>query len=396
MSGMLPRMESVSVSNDPATTTSNSIVRVEVYGYVLTYAHGDYVMSGGRVVNQLDSTVVRVMTADGISGFGEACPLGATYLPAHSEGARAALRLLGPAVIGADVTNSAQRQMRMDGALRGSEYAKSAVDIACWDAMGKTAGLPVSALMGGRLQDELPLYVAVPLSSPGEMQAFVEQQRSLGIHHFQLKVGGRPQEDVERIAAVLAATGPEDALIADANGGWLRQDAMIVARQVEQLESSHRLRLEQPCRTLEESLSVRRATTLPMVLDEVIVDLPSMMRAVELNAMEHINLKLGRVGGLSRARTMRDAAVDLGLRLTIEDSWGGDIVTAAVSQIAAGVPANQLFAVSFMNDWTLEHVAGYQPRSAGGWGPVPSGPGLGIEVDVDMLGDPLWVVGTAD
>jgi L-alanine-DL-glutamate epimerase-like enolase superfamily enzyme len=284
----------------------------------------------------------------------------------------------------------------MEAALRGSEYAKSALDTACWDAMGKAAGLSVSRLLGGQLQDRLPLYVAVPLGSPDDMQAFVQQQRSLGIHHFQLKVGGQPQEDVERIAAVLAATGPEDALIADANGGWHRQDAMIVARQVERLESSHRLRLEQPCPTLEESLSVRRATTLPMVLDEVIVDLPSLMRAVESNTMEHINLKVSRVGGLGRARAIRDAAVDLGLRLTIEDSWGGDIVTAAVSHIAAGVPADQLFAVSFMNDWTLEHVAGYEPRSVDGWGPVPSGPGLGIDVDVDELGDPLWVAGARE
>lgn len=377
-----------------STETSTAIVRVEVYGYVLTYAHGDYVMSQGRIVNQLDSTVVRVITADGISGFGETCPLGTTYLPAHSGGARAALPLLASAIIGADATNPAELRARMDAALRGSEYAKAALDTACWDAMGRAAGLPASQLLGGRLQDRLPLYVAVPLGSPGEMEAFVGQQRSLGIHHFQLKVGGRPQEDVERIAAVLAATGPEDALIADANGGWHRQDAMIVARQVERLDSSHRLRLEQPCPTLEESLSVRRATTLPMVLDEVIVDLASLLRAVELNAMEHINLKLSRVGGLGPARAIRDAAVDLGLRLTIEDSWGGDIVTAAVSQLAAGVPPDQLFAVSYMNDWTLEHVAGYQPRSEHGWGPVPTGSGLGIDVDVEALGDPLWAVGT--
>ena len=100
---------------------------------------------------------------------------------------------------------------------------------------------------------------------------------------------------------------------------------------------------------------MRRSSSLPMVLDEAIVDLDTLLRAVGADAMDHINLKLGRVGGLSRARVIRDVAVDLGLRLTIEDSWGGDIVTAAVSHIAAAVPADQLFAVSFMNDWTLEH-----------------------------------------
>jgi L-alanine-DL-glutamate epimerase-like enolase superfamily enzyme len=126
-----------------------------------------------------------------------------------------------------------------------------------------------------------------------------------------------------------------------------------------------------------------------MVLDEIIVDLGDLVRGVAAEAMDHINLKIGRVGGLTRARLMRDVAVELGLRLTIEDTWGGDIVTAAVAQLAAGVPGDALCAVSFMNDWTNEHVAGHEPRSTGETGPVPDGPGLGIEVDVDALGEPI-------
>ena len=127
-----------------------------------------------------------------------------------------------------------------------------------------------------------------------------------------------------------------------------------------------------------------------MVLDEVITDLPTLTRAAAADAMDHVNLKIGRVGGLTKARLMRDAAVALGLTLTIEDSWGGDIVTATVAHLAAGVPSGSLFAASYMNDWTLEHVAGYQPRSRGGFGPVPDGIGLGLDVDVDRLGAPIF------
>ena len=239
------------------------------------------------------------------------------------------------------------------------------------------------------LQRELPLYVAIPLGPPGDMAAFVTRERELGIRNFQAKLGADPEDDARRVAAILAATGPGDAVIGDANGGWRRQDAIIAARL---LEGSERFRLEQPCPTLEECLAVRRLTTLPMVLDEVIVDLPTLVRAAGLDAMDQINLKISRVGGLLPARLMRDAAVSLGLRLMIEDSWGGDIVTAAVAHLAAGTPADALFAVSFMNDWTLEHIAGYQPRSSGGVGPVPDGPGLGIEVDVASLGAPLFTV----
>jgi L-alanine-DL-glutamate epimerase-like enolase superfamily enzyme len=370
----------------PMTDSATLIDRVDVFGYDLTYAHGDYVMSSGRVVNILPSTVVRITTRGGIQGYGETCPLGSTYLPGFAGGARAALRELAPALIGTDAVNLAAVNALMDATLRGHEYAKSAVDVACWDILGRVANRPVAMLLGGVLQTELPLYVAVPLGEPADMAAFVERERAGGIHHFQLKLGDTPERDRDRVAAVHAVTGPEDAIIGDANGGWRRQDAIIAARL---LEGFDRLRLEQPCPTLEECLAVRRLSTLPMVLDEVITDLPTLVRAAAADAMDHINLKVGRVGGLTKARLLRDAAVELGLRLTIEDSWGGDLVTAAVSHLAAATPPASLFAVSYMNDWTQEHIAGYQPRSRDGVGPVPDGPGLGIEVDVEMLGAPL-------
>ena len=373
--------------------TAGIIERIDVFGYDLTYAHGDYVMSSGRVVNRLPSTVVRVTTRDGAQGFGETCPLGSTYLPAFGAGARAALRELAPALIGGDVTNLADVHRRMDARLRGHGYAKSAIDVACWDAFGRLVGQPVSALLGGALQRDLPLYVAIPLGPPEQMAAFVTRERALGIRNFQAKLGADPADDARRIAAILAATGPGDAVIGDANGAWRRQDAIMAAGLMAGFE---RFRLEQPCPTIEECLAVRHVTTLPMVLDEVIVDLPALVRAAGLEAMDQVNLKIGRVGGLLPARLIRDTAVSLGIRLMIEDSWGGVIVTAAVAHLAAGTPPDALFAVSFMNDWTNEHVAGYQPRSRDGLGPVPDGPGLGIDVDVAALGAPLFTVAAPD
>ncbi len=116
------------------------IERVSVFGYDLTYAHGDYVMSAGRVVNVLPSTVVRIATRGGVEGFGETCPLGRTYLPGFGEGARAALRELAPALIGVDAANLAAVNQAMDATLRGHEYAKSAIDVACWDILGPGRG----------------------------------------------------------------------------------------------------------------------------------------------------------------------------------------------------------------------------------------------------------------
>lgn len=370
--------------------SAGRIERVDVFGYDLTYRHGDYVMSGGRVVNRLASTVVRVTTADGTTGFGEVCPLGTTYLPAHAEGARAAIREIAPGVLGADATNLAEIHRRLDGALMGHAYAKSAIDVACWDAFGRIVGTPVAALLGGVLQPELPLYVAIPLGGPAEMAAFTRRERDAGIRRFQLKLGAAPADDAARVMAVAAETGSGDEITGDANGAWHRQDAILFANLVRDVP---RFRIEQPCPTLEECIAVRRLTNLPMVLDEVIVDLPTLIRAAGLEAMDQVNLKVSRVGGLLPARRMRDTAVELGIRLMIEDSWGGDIVSATTAHLAAGVPEDALFAVSFMNDWTNEHVAGHQPRSRGGRGPVPTGPGLGIEVDGSALGAPLYSVG---
>ena len=367
--------------------TVTRIARVEVYGYELTYVGDEYVMSGGRSIARLQSTVVRVVTEDGVDGYGETCPLGTTYLAAHAEGARAALRELAPAVVGADVLETSVVGDRMDAVLAGHEYAKSAIDVACWDAAGKALGVSVSALFGGVRQESFPLYVAVPLGPAADMAAHAAALRTEGITRFQLKVGDDPREDAERVAAVLDVCGPDDVVIADANGRYTTQAGVVA---VGLLAGRDRVYVEQPCPTLEACSHVRGRTDLPFVLDECIHDVPSLVRAHALEALEAFNLKISKVGGLTAARRMRDLAEALGLSVTIEDTWGGDLVSAAVAHLAASTRAKHLFTVSFMNDWTNEHVAGHTPRSAGGRGSAPSGPGLGVEVDPVALGAPLF------
>jgi len=362
------------------------IERVDVFGYDLSYIHGSYVMSSGRVITHLPSTVVRLTTYDGLEGWGEVCPLGPAYLDSFGGGARAALLELAPAVIGADPRDISAVRRRMDDALRGHDYAKAPIDVACWDLLGKASGLPVATVLGGRVQDEFPLYMAVPLGDPDDMARYVAARKAEGIHHFQLKIGGDPYQDAERTRQVLEVTSEEDLVVADANGGWRLQDAVIAARLLEPLE---RVYFEQPCQTLEECLYIRRRTTLPMILDEVILDVPSLLRAYHGGGMEAFNLKISKFGGLTGAKLARDLAHQLGLKVTIEDTWGGDLTTAAVSHLAASTAPDTLFTVSFMNDWVNEHIAGYQPRSRNGLGSAPTTPGLGVEVDVERLGAPL-------
>ncbi|MDR5708224.1 MAG: mandelate racemase/muconate lactonizing enzyme family protein [Armatimonadota bacterium] len=353
------------------------IVRLEVYGYELTYAHGAYGMSGERVISTLPSTVVRVVTDEGLEGWGEVCPLGSTYLPGFAEGARAALRELLPPLLGLDPRDLAAIHRRMDSTLRGFAFAKSPVDIACWDLLGKATGLPLYVLLGGFHQAWFPLYVAVPLRDPEEMAAFVQTQRAQGIRRFQLKIGTTPQEDAARVRTVLEAVGEDDVVIADANGAYRLYPAMLLARM---LDGLFQVLLEQPCPTLAECRAVRRSSRLPMILDEVVTDLRGALAAARAGATG-INLKISKFGGLTGSRLVRDLAQELGLSLIIEDTWGGDLVTAATSHLAASTRPEVLLAASFMNDWVLEHIAGYTPRSQDGFGAPPPGPGLGVEVD---------------
>lgn len=374
-------------------SAGSPIGRIDLYSYDVNYVGSEYVMSGGRIITTLQSTVAKVTTEDGLVGFGETCPLGSNYLPAHAAGVRAALTEVAPSLVGLDGTNPALVARAMDTALLGHGYAKSAIDVACWDVLGQASGRPICDLIGGRSQTTFPLYVAIPLGSPEAMADHVRGLRDQGVHRFQLKLGGRPAEDARRAQAVCEATMGEDTVFGDANCGWSLREAIAAARLMEDLPNFY---LEQPCATFEECLRVREHTSLPMILDEIIVDVQSLLRAWEARALEGFNLKVNRAGGLTHARLIRDIGERLGLIVNVEDSWGGDITTAAVSHLAASTGAETLQMVSFMNDWVREHVAGHQPRSGNGMGAAPPGPGLGIEVQESMLGTPFASFTTGD
>jgi len=119
---------------------------------------GSYKWSGGKSVAVFDSTVVAVATDAGVTGYGEVCPLGPAYLPAYAAGVRAGLLELAPKLLGEDPTQLGKLNRAMDAALKGHPYVKSAVDVACWDILGKVAGLPVCVLLGGRYGEDFHLY----------------------------------------------------------------------------------------------------------------------------------------------------------------------------------------------------------------------------------------------
>src|SRR5262245_24474517 len=175
------------------------ITRIVAYRINLPLHEGSYRWSGGKSVSVFDSTVVAVETDAGITGWGEVCPLGAAYLPSYPAGARAGIQELAPNLIGLDPCDLGMINLRMDQAMRGHAYVKSALDMACWDILGKVSGLPVVTLIGGRHGDEVVLYRAISQESPEAMAAKVAGYRAEGYGKFQLKLGGDPLIDIERI-----------------------------------------------------------------------------------------------------------------------------------------------------------------------------------------------------
>jgi L-alanine-DL-glutamate epimerase-like enolase superfamily enzyme len=357
------------------------ITAVDCFGYELRYAHGEYVMSGNRAAASEVGTLVRLCTDEGLEGWGEITPLGQLYLPTHWAEVRAALHTLAPRLIGADPTNLSGIHRIMNGTLLGGGFAKSAIDVACWDLLGKAAGVPISTLLGGVVQESFPLYEAVPLRASAEMAAFVTERQEAGIHRFQVKVGNDPHDDIARTLAILDVTERDTLIVADANGGWNLRAAQIAVRGLTDLP----IFIEQPCRSTEDCIFAMRHSALPLVLDESIITQQDVFHAKDVAGAVSINIKISRVGGLTQAARMRDLMQELDMMVSVEDAWGGDIVTAAVSHLAASTRPENFQNASFMNDWTNGHVAGHLPRSVGGRGSAPEGPGLGIDVNVEEL-----------
>jgi L-alanine-DL-glutamate epimerase-like enolase superfamily enzyme len=364
------------------------ITRISAFQVDLPLAEGRYAWSGGKSVSVFDSTIVRVETDEGIVGHGEVCPLGPVYLPAYAAGVRAGLTEFAPALIGVDPTRLGPLNTLMDRTLKGHPYAKSPIDMACWDILGQAAGVPVSLLLGGTYGADFALYRAISQEPAPAMAKRVAEYRAEGYRRFQLKVGGDPEEDVERIRTVADGLEPGDVLVADANTGWLTHEALRVVRAVRDVD----VYIEQPCATYEECLTVRRHTDHPFVLDESIQDLPALLRGHADGAMDVVNIKIGKLGGLTRARLVRDVCVELGIAMTIEDSWGGDVTTSAIAHLAHSTPPELRFTATDFNSYVTVSTADGAPQRAGGRLAASEKPGLGITPRENVLGNPVMVV----
>ena len=363
------------------------IQEIHVYQVDLPLVEGRYTWSDGRHVDVFDSTVVEIVTDSDLRGIGEVCPLGPFYLPAYGAGARAGIGELAPHLIGLDPTNLTLINGVMDTALLGHPYVKSAIDMACWDLLGKATGRPVCDLFGGRQGESVELYRAISQRPADEMAENVAKYRDEGYRRFQLKVGGNATDDIARIHATSGVLVAGETLVADANTGWLVGDAIRVVNAVADVD----VYIEQPCISYEHSLTVRRQTSLPFILDENIDGLGALLKAQHDLAMDAINLKISKVGGLSKARLIRDLCVSLQIPMTIEDSWGGDVITSAIAHLAHSTPERFRFSSTDFNSYVTVRNATGAPQRDNGRMRAGTAPGLGVTPDFDSLGEAVAI-----
>ncbi|MGI9316059.1 MAG: mandelate racemase/muconate lactonizing enzyme family protein, partial [bacterium] len=288
-------------------------------------------------------------------------------------------------IIGQDPRQTGKIESVMDEVLKGHGYAKAAIDAACWDILGKSCDQPVWMLMGGKLTQQLPMYRVAPIKTPEETIQEMEKIREQGYRQFQIKVGANWAEDIERIRATVPILNNGEVAFADANTGWRVDHALKVCRAVRDLD----LYIEQPCLTYEECQHVRRRTDLPMKLDECIDSLQMAERVVKDHGAEVVCIKISKQGGLTKAKKMRDYLVEHRIPMVVEDTWGGEIVTAALAHLATSTPDELHVNSTDLHNYVVGSTGIPAPETSDGCLLASNSPGLGVEADLESLGAPV-------
>ena len=360
------------------------ITRISAYALDLPFREGAY-RCRNRTEHGFASTLVEIETDAGLAGWGEVAPLGAFYSEAFAGSVRAGLEVLAPELLGADPREPDKLGRLMDAAMAGQHDVKTPLDMALWDLVGQAADLPLAECLGGRYGSDVALYRSLSQDDPAAMVASARRYLQMGYRRLQVKVGGDPLGDAELLAAVAEAAGPDVTLFCDANGAWTSYQALRFLEATRGLDYV----LEQPCAGYQENLAVRRACAKPFVLDESLDSLEALLRIRADGAADGVTLKIARFGGLTKARRVRDLAVDFGLMVTVEDIGGAEIDTAAIAHLSLSTPEDRRTHTVDFHSWvTVSNAEGFPPVEDGRM-PAPRAPGLGVTPRKEAFGPPI-------
>ena len=364
------------------------ITRISVYQVDLPLEH-PYWLSGGRLKFEcLDATLIKIETDAGIIGWGEGTPWGHTYVPAHGPGIRAGIETMASFILGLDPRRVLDVERAMDLALPGHLYAKSPIDMACWDIAGKAAGLPIADLMGGGSRTPRPIASSVGAKTVEETREGIQRYRDRGYVAHSVKIGGDVERDVARVRDVESIRLPGEIVLYDVNRGWTRQQALRVMQATEDLK----VMFEQPGETLDDIAAIRPLHSAPVSVDESLVTLQDAARIARDGLAEIFGIKLNRVGGLTKAARMRDVALAHGIDMFVMATGGSVLADTEALHLAATIPDINCHAVWACQDMlTVDIADGRGPRNKDGHLHLPEEPGLGVEPNEDQLGHPVAV-----
>ena len=337
---------------------------------------------GQHVVS--DYVLVRLGTDAGVEGVGEA-----TVMPRWSGetvwGAKAVIdHVLAPLVVGCDPHNVAEIDHRMDRACHHNWFAKSALEMACWDIQGRAAGKPVYELLGGACR---PLTITCRFSigayEPERARRRARELVAEGFETIKVKVGGEPDRDIERVRIVREEIGPERRIVIDANCGWSAETAIHCVNDLADCRISL---VEQPTPDGDYAAiaRVRRETQPPVMADDMCFDLVHAQELVRNEACDVISVYPGKNGGIRKARQIVDFAAAHGVACSIGSNLEWDIGTAAMGHLVVACPNMQIekYPGDMLGpEYHEVRIAQNPLEIQGPQVTITNRPGLGIEVD---------------
>jgi muconate cycloisomerase len=338
--------------------------------------------------SQQNYVLVRVRTADGVEGVGEAATLGG---PRWSEESVESIKAnidayLAPAIIGERADLFELLGARMDQAAKRNNAAKSAVESALFDAVGKTLGVPATTLLGGAVRDRIRVLWTLASGDPEQEVAEAEEKLALRRHNiFKVKLGAQtPRADMKRMERIAGALAGRAELIVDANQAW---SETVARRCLDQMNEMGVILVEQPLPAwdLAGMARLRAGCPLPLMADESIFSADDAFAVGRAGAADVVSLKLVKHGGLLGTRKVAAVCEASGIGL-----YGGCLLESSV-----GTAAHlQVFASLRRLDWHCEHFGpqilcddllidpvAYEEFDV----LVPEGDGLGITLDEDKV-----------
>jgi muconate cycloisomerase len=337
----------------------------------------------------LEYVIVKIATDEGIVGLGEATPDIGFFGETLEEVKSAIDRYFGPRLIGIDPFDRERILYQME--FRGNSCARSAIDLAVHDLLGKALGVPVCSLIGGKCRDKVLVALEIGGGPAEEMGRRCAEFVKQGVRAFKPKIGGYPDEDALRLKAIREAVGKDVTIRADANQGYTPKEAIRLCRLAEKYDVGLEL-LEQPVgyQDLKGMAEVRAAVDTLIEADESCYGIQDAMNIIRQGAADVINIKVEKVGGLYNAKKVAAIAEGAGLQCVIGTAFGLGITDAAKLHLAASTMIIRdavEFTEIYLHDNLLKppHDTLLRLPLKDGCLAVPDGPGFGVAYDEQKL-----------